>query len=409
MTWNIECVKPHHYALSDVLLSQLPDLVFLSEPQVYQTDIGYQMSTVKHEYCYWLNSDDLFDPDLPLVKSKAVGGTLAMWRKWLDPLITVHPIQSSAILPLVLQLPGAKTSVHIAIYLPTSGKEYDFISELANLKNCLDDLRDLYENPVLFIRGDGNSNPKNVSRFSLITRFIADYSFNQVNIEHPTYHHFVGQGKFDSNIDIILYSKHSQVLETITQIICKFDLPQITSHHDIIMSKFTLPRQDPSPKSCGLVVAPRTTKLRNKILWNEEGIVAYRDLVSVQLQKLRHTWQDPSSQAATSVLLQSTNLILNMAASATNPSVSLNDKKHEKPTKVPHIIRAAKRKLTAKHRYARTKPTASTKSQFECARKSYRQKVRTVRLKQSLKRDKKLDTILSDNPGHLYSYLRSCK
>ena len=98
------------------------------------------MATVCDEYCYYLNSDDLYDMDLPFEKSKAVGGTLGMWRKWLEPYIHVHPVQTSAILPLVLQLPGTKTSVHIGIYLPTSGKDYEFVSELAYLNNCLDEL-----------------------------------------------------------------------------------------------------------------------------------------------------------------------------------------------------------------------------------------------------------------------------
>ena len=132
MTWNIEGIKPHQYFLSEALLSQLPDLVFLSEPQAFQCDMDPAMKSVCHEYCHWLNSEDLYDQDLPLVKSKSKGGTLAMWRKWLDPHISVHPVQSPAFLPLILQLPGALTSVHIAVYLPTSGKEYEFISELAN-------------------------------------------------------------------------------------------------------------------------------------------------------------------------------------------------------------------------------------------------------------------------------------
>ena len=73
MTWNIECIKPNQYFLSELLLSKLPDIVLLSEPQVYQADIALCMNTAVHEYCYWLNSDDLYDQDLPLVKSKAVG------------------------------------------------------------------------------------------------------------------------------------------------------------------------------------------------------------------------------------------------------------------------------------------------------------------------------------------------
>ena len=409
MTWNVEGIKPHQYFLSEVLLSKLPDLVFLSEPQIYQCDIGIPMKTVCHEYCYWLNSDDLYDQDLPLVKSKAKGGTLALWRKWLDPYISVHPVQSTAFLPLILQLPGAQTSVHIAVYLPTSGKDYEFISELADLKNCLDEIQEKYVNPVIFVRGDGNCNPKNVSRSSLLAKFIQDYSLNQVKIGHPTYHHFIGQGKFDSNIDMILYSAHCQVSESITEIICKFDHPEVSSHHDVMLSKFTLPGQDPTPISEGLIVAPRTEIPRSKILWNVEGIEAYQELVSAQLQQVRETWLNPSSKGSTSVLLQSTNLVMNMAATATNPSISLSDKKSLKPQKIPHQITGAKRKLAAKHKYMQRKPTDSARRQFERARKQYRQTVRTSRLKQSLKRDQKFDSILTSNPRQLHIYLRSCK
>ena len=109
------------------------------------------MKTVGHEYSYWLNSNDRYDPELSLSTSRAVGGTLAMWRKHLDPYITVHPTQTSAVLPLVLQLPGAKISAHIAVYLPTSGKDAEFVNELANLQNCIDELDIIYDSPIIFV------------------------------------------------------------------------------------------------------------------------------------------------------------------------------------------------------------------------------------------------------------------
>ena len=58
---------------------------------VFLSDIDLCMKNVCHEYSYWLNSDDRFDPELSLSSSRANGGTLAMWRKHLDPYITVHP------------------------------------------------------------------------------------------------------------------------------------------------------------------------------------------------------------------------------------------------------------------------------------------------------------------------------
>ena len=97
---------------------------------------------------------------------------------------------------------------------------------------------------------------------------------------------------------------------------------------------------------------------------------------------------------------------MSMAAAATNPSVSLNDKKTAKPQKIPHKIIRAKRKLNSKHKYMQRNPNASTRRQLEQARKQYRQTVRTTRLKQSLKRDQMCDMILTDNPGQLPRYLR---
>ena len=185
-------------------MTSLPDLVFLSEPQVFQSDIDQFTVGLRHEYCYSLNSDDLYDPELPQIKSRAAGGTLVMWRKWLDPYIAVVPTMSSAFLPVILKLPGARLSIHIAIYLPTHGKDPEFISELASLKNCIDELISTHDNPIIFIRGDGNCNPKNHTRFQVLDHFIKDYKLTKVLIEHPTYHHFVGNGQFDSNIDIIL-------------------------------------------------------------------------------------------------------------------------------------------------------------------------------------------------------------
>ena len=120
-----------------------------------------QMSYLQ-DYCFHLNSDDLQDPDLPLVKSKATGGTFALWRKWLDPFVTVYPVSSSSFLPLIIRLPNSRTSVHVALYLPTHGKDSEFVAELANLKACLDELFTLLHDPVIYIRGDGNVNPKNV-------------------------------------------------------------------------------------------------------------------------------------------------------------------------------------------------------------------------------------------------------
>ena len=59
---------------------------------------------------------------------------MVMWSKEYDPYVTVHVPNSSAFLPIVLDIPGNTPMIHIALYLPTAGKENDFLTELANLR-----------------------------------------------------------------------------------------------------------------------------------------------------------------------------------------------------------------------------------------------------------------------------------
>ena len=107
------------------------------------------------------------------------------------------------------------------------------------------------------------------------------------------------------------------------------------------------------------------------------------------------------------ILLQSTNDIMGLAAVTTNPSVCMNDLKKLKALKTPHQVRLAKRRLDNKHRLMLKRGTPRSQVQLKIARKQYRQAVRNWRLSQALKRDARLDSILSNNPKQIYSYLRS--
>ena len=161
----------------------------------------------------------------------------------MEPYITVHPVHSSAFLPLVLKLHDTRTSVHIALYLPTHGRDAEFVSDLASLKNCIDDICTIHKDALVFIRGDSNCNQKNTNRMQLLAHFKEEFSLSQVPVSHPTYHHFVGDGKYDSNIDILLHTKTEDVTEEVTNIMCVNDIPEVTSHHDILLSHCSLPAQ----------------------------------------------------------------------------------------------------------------------------------------------------------------------
>ena len=229
--------------------------IALSDPQIYQCDANQTLQYIQGEYCWYLNSHDVLDPELPLYTSTAYGGTLTVWHKYLDPYIEVVPTSTTAFLPIILKMPGLKTTIHITLYLPTHSKDDEFISDLAELRNCLDNLVSRYGDPVLFIKGDGNVNENNKTRVILLQQIIQEYNLVKTELGHKTYHHFVGNnGVYDSDIDILLHFKTKDVTVTVMEIICKDTNPVILSHHDPIISSFTIPVcSEPQPKTLNII------------------------------------------------------------------------------------------------------------------------------------------------------------
>ena len=140
------------------------DLVFIAEPQIFQSDLPSMMTYFKGDYFSSLNSHDLYNHDLPLVRTRAIGGTMVMWKSNLDPFLTVHSVDSTAFLPVILNMPDAVPSVHIAVYLPTAGKDSIFLDDLAKLKVVIDELKVELPDAIFFIRGDANSSRSNSKR-----------------------------------------------------------------------------------------------------------------------------------------------------------------------------------------------------------------------------------------------------
>ena len=152
-----------------------------------------------------------------------------MWAKHLDPYVSIYPTTSSAFSTLILQVPGYQVSIHVVIYLPTAGKEQYFVSELTDLRICLEGVAVQYPGAILFIRGDSNVNRNNRNRVTLLNQFVEKFELQRVSSHHDTYHHFVGGGKYDSDIDVLLHSDLPGVSEEIISIMCKHDHPSILS------------------------------------------------------------------------------------------------------------------------------------------------------------------------------------
>ena len=95
----------------------------MSEPQIFKADLTHCMAPFQGEYSWELNNDEKYNPVLAMSTSKCYGGTLVMWKRSIDKFITVHPAPVSGFLPVIYSPPGSPISAHIAMYLPTSGKD----------------------------------------------------------------------------------------------------------------------------------------------------------------------------------------------------------------------------------------------------------------------------------------------
>ena len=397
-----------------MLHAEGPSLVFLSEPQIYQCDLPSIAQYLDHDYFYSLNSDDLYDEDLPLICNRAKGGTMVLWRRWLDPHIKVISSTGSSYLPIVLTLPDCHPSVHVAIYMPTHGQETEFVSELASLQNCLDNLIETYDHPCIYIRGDANVNTKNTARVNIMKSFMEHFSLTKINIEHKTYHHFVGGGRFDSNLDVILYTAGALVQdmqsEIIKKIICKFSNPSMHSHHDAIVSYLCIPQGHGEENTDGCITAPRLDVQRTKVLWSEKGIEDYSTLVSDHLRHLRDTWLRPDSQASMSILLQLTNSVMNNAATITNDSralATITQGKHKK--KIPLSIRTAKNKVDRAHRRLKHSNSQADREILKICKKNYHKTVRVQTMQEDNSRDNQLFNIIGESPSKVFRHIKKIK
>ena len=260
-------------------------------------------------------------------------------------------------------MPGLRESVHFCIYFPTAGQEEIFAETLATLTIFIEDI---FENgdgeTPIFIRGDANASSRNLTRSEIFNHFLTRHNFQRLAIHHPTYHHFIGNGHFDSDLDVILFTTTPGQSESLQSVICKQNNPLINSHHDLIVTSFTIPPAPPPPHdSEAKIFAPKIPNLRQKVLWSEEGIAAYSSAVGCALADLQGRWEGSlSSPSCMSVLLSSTYSLLSSAAAATNRVINLGETKPPRSSKSPQIYRLQGQVLRAHRHLAATTSTSTT-------------------------------------------------
>ena len=368
-------------------------------------------------YSVLLNSEETSNPELALDSSKAHGGTLVMWKVELDPYVVALPTTSPAFLPILLQVPGYAPSIHVALYLPTSGRDSEFVSALSLRDIFLDEVALNHACPV-YIRGDANCNPRNQVRFALLKHFYSKHKFVSLDFFHPSHHHFTGNGLHDAQLDVLLYQPHTGHAEELNQIICKLEHPLVESAHDIIISSCHLPPAAPILESSSEnISAKKIENSRVKVSWDEENTPLYQDIVSDNLVRLRDTWSDFSSHNAVSILLQSTNDVLTTGAAATNKTIQLGKEFKPKPVENPEVDAAQTRHLRlsklVKHLESSNQSCAAqledARRAVSAARSDCKRATNAATMKMFNDRDTLTHNILESDPGSLFKAVKRSK
>ena len=352
---------------------------------------------------------------------------MAFWLRSLDPYISVLEPTSSRILAIILDKPGYQVSAHVAIYLPTAGKESEFVEELAALEATIDNIFEKYPSCCLYIRGDANSStllrPGN-KRDDLFSFFMSNNSLQSIPINHTTYHHFMNGGSSDSCIDVILSSTvdasgdpNTQV-ESLLSIVCSKSCDLINSSHDLLITSLDLTSKPVNPPTLNTLVAPRVSDKKHKIVWSEEGVAKYQELLQHTLPSLQSDFSGTLLSSSASVLLQATNHILSAAAKYTNKSIDISAPRKPKSSSKPSELTAVEKLKKIAHKnllHILGDPSATPEqieavtTAFKTAKSSYQNVVRRLQVHEECVRDQELNGLLGHGRALAMKMIKSGK
>ena len=414
ISWNIEGLSRHLHSLKCFMTDFHSDFVFISEPQVFQNDIDLLMQPLRGDYSYSLNSADLYDQDLPLVKARAHGGTMILWRTCHDPYISLHPVSTPAILPLIFSPPSNPVSIHVCVYLPTHGQDTQFVAELSTLSACLLQLLEKYPAAPIYLRGDFNVSDKNKRRTQLFQYFCSSFDLTETHIGHKTYHHFVGNGASDSNLDKLVFSNNVQHPESVLAICCKLSNPLVFSSHDPIVSKFVLPRVAAEPPCDDNIVAPKIRNSRRKVVWDEAGIEKYQEIVVPELHRIQQQLlpHSVSSKSSAALLFESTNNILVKGAELTNKTFSLCTKPKSCSKSIPIRIRQSANYLLKEHKKLdkavknESENVKELRTNYISLRSKHQKLLREYKAEMARARDTSLYSVCTQNRNEILKNIR---
>ena len=164
----------------------------------------------------------------------------------------------------------------ISLYLPTSGKDNDFVECLAELSAYIVD--NISNEETILIGTDSNCSDKSSQcRLQAFQQFCEEHHLSKVCHTGPTFHH--NNGTSSSNIDYFLVSCNQTATLKPVSVQCKEDYPENLSSHDPVLTTLVIPR-DTQVCLQEKYADTYTAFTQTRIVWKAEDIPTYQALAA---------------------------------------------------------------------------------------------------------------------------------
>ena len=184
---------------------------------------------------------------------------------------------------------GEHSVLAISAYLPTSGKDTEYLDCLGELSTFI--TANNTENATIIIGMDSNCSENSTQRrTNSMGHFCEDHSLLKVAAPGPTFHH--SNGVSSSNIDYYLVSQNSTANISNISSQCTQDHPQNLSSHDLVIAKFTLPSSEIRNKNSKHSHTFSEFK-ETRVVWPQEPSPEYQQLADQALTNFEQYFPTP--------------------------------------------------------------------------------------------------------------------
>ena len=178
----------------------------------------------------------------------------------------------------------------ISAYLPTSGKDTEFLECIQELSNYVISNRNSED--IVIIGCDSNCSEISTSRrIRALDNLCEELSLKKLRCNSPTFHH--NNGISEANLDYFLVSERNISIFSSPRILCTLDNVLNLSSHDVVVSSLHIAKNISSEISENRFKHTFTSFDVKNVVWdNDELINSYKDLSDKVLKEMEELFSN---------------------------------------------------------------------------------------------------------------------